>query len=597
MSNLEIAKLFRAVAAAIQVKDKSPGARFKVIAYENAADAIEHATSEVKDLWDDGELVSLPGIGKSIAEHLDELFKTGKVESFEDLMSDLPQGMFEFLNIVGVGPKSAYKLAKEFKVTKAEGALAKLEKAAGCGRIHDLEGFGKESERDILEGIKNIKEKSSRMLLPHAQEVADEIMEYMRKIPEAKRVETLGSLRRQVSTIGDVDVAVASDEPKKVIEHWLKYPKIQEVYDKGELTASVRLPGSIRADLKVQYIDTFGALLQHFTGSKHHNVALRTLAIKKKLSLSEYGVKKDGKIVKTPTEEAFYALLGMDRIPPEIRENEGEIEAALEKKLPKLVEFEDMKGDLHLHTNFLEETSHDTGVGSIEEFALKGQALGLSYIAITEHNPKPSLGEGRILDQLKAKQANVEHINSSLPRRQAGRGNSHEKRVPFIFNSLEVDIKKDGSLALPGKALDYLDFVAVGIHTNFRGSREEQTKRVLRALENPKVKIFTHPTTRKLGQREGIELDWEKIFEACAKTNTYLEINSWPERLDLPDTLVRMAINRGVKLTISTDAHRVPQMELLRYGVSVARRGWATKRDIINTLGYEDIKKLLIGGD
>ncbi|MDO8452572.1 MAG: PHP domain-containing protein, partial [bacterium] len=568
MSNLEIAKLFRAVAASILIKDKSPNSRFKVIAYENASDAVEHATSEVKDLWDDGNLGTLPGVGKSIAERLDELFRTGKVESFEDLMKDLPAGMFEFLNIVGVGPKSAYKLAKELKINKADGALAKLEKAAVDGRIRDLEGFGKESEQDIIEGIKNIKDKSSRMLLPHAQGIADEIMEYMKQIPEAKRVETLGSLRRQVSTIGDVDIAVASDEQKKVIEHWLKYPKIQEVYDKGELTASVRLPGSIRADLKVQGLNNFGALLQHFTGSKQHNVALRTLAIKHKLSLSEYGVKKDGKWIKTPTEEEFYGLMKMEWVPPEIRENDGEIELALEKKIPRLVELKNMKGDLHLHTNFLQETSHDSGIGSIEEFALKGQKLGYEYIAITEHNPRPALGEKKILDQLKAKKEKVEQLNYS-------REIAREKRTIKVFNSLEVDILKNGELAIPDKASNYLDFVAVGVHTNFHGSRDEQTKRVLRALENPKVKIFTHPTTRKLGQREGIELDWEKIMEVCLRTNTYLEINSWPERLDLPDTLVRIAVQKGVKLAISTDAHQVPHMELMRYGVSVAKRGWS----------------------
>ena len=590
MSNLEIAKLFRAVAAAIQVKDKSPNARFRVISYESAADSIEHATSEVKDLWDDNNLSAIPGIGKSIAERLDELFRTGKVESFEDLMGDLPQGMYEFLNIVGVGPKSAYKLAKELKIDKAEGALAKLEKAAIDGKIREIEGFGKESERDILEGIKNIKDKSSRMLLPHAQEIADEIIEYMKQIPEVKRAETLGSLRRQVSTIGDVDVAIASNEPKKVIEYWLKYPKIQEVYDKGELTASVRLPGSIRADLKVQTVNNFGALLQHFTGSKHHNVALRTLAIKHKLSLSEHGVKKNGQWVKTSTEKDFYAHMNMDWVPPEIRENEGEIEAALKGTLPKLVELTDIKGDLHLHTDFLQDTSHDSGVGSIEDFALTGQKLGHEYIAITEHNLKSTLGEKKTIDLIKAKRDKVEHINSS-------REISGENRTIKVFNSLEVDITKNGDLALPEKATEYLDFLVVSVHNNFRGTKKEQTERVLRGLSHPKAKIFAHPTARKLNQREGIELDWERVLEFCAKNNKYLEINSWPERLDLPDTLVRMAVNQGVKLAISTDSHNFNQMDLLRYGVSVARRGWATKRDIINTLGYEEIKKLLIGGD
>lgn len=604
MSNPELVKLLRSVAAAYEIKhSKDKNTRFRVIAYERAAEAIEHSTSEIKNLWEDDKLDQIPGIGSAIEEHINELFKTGKIKHFEELFEGLPPAMFEIMQIPGIGPKRAYKLSKELGITKVQGAIQKLIHAAEKGKIRKLEGMGEQSELQILETIREVKEKSKRFPLPYAQAVADEILKYMQKNPHVKKIDTLGSLRRQVSTIGDVDIAVASDEPEEVINHFTNYPKKTKLIEAGQATAAILVAGGIHIDLMIQPSEAYGALLQHFTGSKEHNVALRTYAQKKGLSLSEYGISKQpdkSALLRGPlkrndkselfdSEEKFYKRLGLDWIPPELRENAGEIEAALENKLPYLVEPKNLKGDLHLHSNFPPQTSHDAGAHSPAEMAQEAERLGYEYIALTEHNPKLDQSKIEILDVLKRKKENIEQINTH-------RGSSREKRLKKVFNSLEIDIRPNGELALPNSAFKLLDFVIVSIHSSFRGTREEQTKRILHALEYPKVKILAHPTGRMLGSREGMEVNWSKVFEACVKKNIWLEINSWPERLDLPDTLVREAIAVGAKLVISTDSHARDQMELIRYGVSVARRGWAQKKDIVNTLEYNDFVKLLNEG-
>ncbi len=579
MTNLEVAKLLRVVAAAYQVKpDEDPNLRFRIIAYERAADAIEHATSEVKDLWDEGKLDEIPGIGRAIAEHLDELFKTGKVKHFEDVTKDLPPAMFELLDVSGIGPKSALKLTKELGITKVHGALEKLQKAAEKGHIRKIGGFAEGSEREILASVKEVKERIRRLLLPHAAMIAEDVIAWLKKDTSVERAEPLGSLRRQASTVGDIDIAVVSEHPKSVIEHFTNYPKKVKVIEAGKETAGLLLPGGVEVDLMVQPQEAFGALLQHFTGSKHHNVALRTFAIKKHLSLSEHGIKKGGKLVKVPTEEEFYKTLGMDWIPPELREDEGEIQAAIDHKLPHLVELTDIRGDLHMHTNFPKETSHDIGANSGEEMAQEAKRLGYEYIAFTEHNPKSTESKYKIIEILKEKRERVEKLND-------------KNIIKHIFNCLEIDIQPDGKLALPEEAFDLIDFAVVSIHSSFRGTKEKQTKRVLRALAHPKAKILGHPTARKLNAREGVDYKWPEIFEFCKKHNKWLEINSSPDRLDLPDILVREAIKTGVRLVIDTDSHAVGQMVGMRYGVSVARRGWAEKVNIVNTLPYNEFVK------
>lgn len=563
LTNLQIAELLRDVAAAYQLKD-SKKYKFQIIAYERAADAVEHATSELKDLWDDGKLEDVPGVGPSIAEHLSELFKTGHSKHFDSLMKDIPKEAFKLMELPGIGIKTAMKMI------------------SGGDR------------KDINEKLKEVEEKEKkgkRHLLPYAAMTAGLIMDYMSKDKNVKKIDPLGSLRRQVSTIGDIDISVGTDEPAEVLSHFTKYPDTQKVIEKGEISSSIVVPGGIQVDLMVQPLESYGSLLQHFTGSKHHNIALREYALKKGLSLSERGIKqlktKNEKMKTFTNEKDFYNFLGLSYIEPELREDTGEIEAAREHKLPKLVELKDIKADLQIHSSFDIETSHDLGASSMEEIIKKGNELGYEYLAFTEHNPSQSgHTEKQIVDLLKKKHENVEQLNYSLNKKNTN-------SVQRVFNSLEIDMKSDGSLPVPEEGLATLDFALVSIHSNFTLPRDLQTKRVIAALSNPKVKIFAHPTGRKLNEREGADLNWPQIFDFCLKNDKWVEINCDPMRLDLPDALVREAVKLGVKLTFGTDAHHKDGLNNMTFGVSVARRGWAEARDIINTRSLLDFKKLL----
>ncbi|MBI2103766.1 DNA polymerase III [Candidatus Woesebacteria bacterium] len=570
----------------------------------------------------------MPGIGPSIAAHLDEIFKTGKSRHFEAVMKGLPKAMFDLMEIPGIGAKRAYRLTKELKI----GSVAELEKAVKEGRIAKLEGFGEESQAEILKSIEDTKAKSKekRHLLPYAEDIAHEIIEWMKREKLVARVDPLGSLRRKASTVGDIDLSAATKNPAKVIEHFTKYPNKKRVLEKGTRTASITLPSGVQVDLMVETPDAYGALLQHFTGSKHHNIALRNYALKKGLSLSDYGIKKKGTedYLKFKDEESFYRFIGMDYIPPELREDTGEIEAAIDHKLPKLVELEDIKADLQIHSSFDIETSHDLGESSMEEIIQKASNLGYEYIAFTEHNPSRSKhNDQQIIDILKRKREVVDKINYELQNRSAhlretsarhsekidqinyslinmNKKNIQKARpqatgalatVGRVFNSLEIDIMPDGRLPVPEDGMKTLDFALISIHGSFRLSKDKMTERVLKAFDHPKVKIFAHPTGRKLGHREGVELDWPKIFDFCKKNNKWLEINADPMRLDLPDVLVREAVKLGVKLTLGTDSHHKDSMENMNYGVSVARRGWAGKDNIVNTRSLVEFLELLKG--
>ena len=567
LTNLEIAELLRDVAASYQYKDQIKY-RFQIIAYERAADAVEHATSELKDLWDDKKLEEVPGIGPGIAEHLDEIFRTGKSKHFESLMKEIPKDAFKLMELPGIGIKTAMKLIKEGSKSEVEDKLKEVE----------------------------VKEKKAkRHLLPYASLIASEIMEYLLRNKAVVRVDPLGSLRRKAATIGDIDLAVATNDPVSVLEYFTKYPKSTKTIEKGEHTASILLPGGVQVDLMTQPVESYGSLLQHFTGSKHHNIALREYSLKKNLSLSEYGIKelkvKSKKLKVFSNEKDFYNFLDLDYIEPELREDTGEIEASGNHKLPQLVELKLIKSDLQIHSSFNIETSHDLGESSMEEVVEKGNELGYEYLAFTEHNPsQKGHTDSQIVEILKRKREKVDQINYSLQ-------NKNIKSVQRVFNSLEIDIKPDGSLPVSDGALSTLDFAMVSIHSSFDLDRTIQTRRILAALAHPVVKIFAHPTGRKLNEREGAELNWPEVFDYCCKNNKWIEINCDPMRLDLPDSLVREAVKLGVKLTLGTDAHHVDGMNNIMFGVSVARRGWAEKNDIINTRSLEEFEKLLKGGE
>ena len=428
------------------------------------------------------------------------------------------------------------------------------------------------------------------MLLPYASAQAAKIIDYLKKNKDVKEVHPLGSLRRMVATIGDLDFSVSSNHPQKVVDHFCKMPGVVRVIDKGESGASLMLQSGIRADLLVGSPEAYGALLQHFTGSKNHNIHLRTLAVGKGLSISELGVKKavgKSQIIPTRTEQKLYELMGMQTPAPEIREDSGEIQAALAHKLPDLVEFKDIKGDLHLHSNFpIKSPSHGPGADSIKDIVRKAIELGYDYVGISDHPPGHALNSKKeIIEWVKKRTKSIQDIQKS-------------NESIRVLNGLEIDILNDGSLSVPDEALKTLDYCIAGIHSGHRGSKDTITKRLLKALENPNVDIISHPTNRLINDRDSSDADWEVIFKFCAKhnersssANKLLEINSAPQRLDLMDDLVRQALEFGAKFVINTDAHEVSQMENMSYGVSVARRGWAEKKDIVNTWDWTEFAK------
>ena len=587
MTNHEIAQLLRDVAAAYAITNEGKY-RFQIIAYEKAADAIEGTTTQLKDLYKENKLENIPGVGSSIKQHLEELFKTGKVKHFDFVMRDIPKSVFPLLSIPGFGPKKAFKLVTHFKLRSPKTIIEDLEKLAKSGKIARLEGFGEKSQSDILTAFAEYKKgfgKTNRMALPFAADLSNKVLEYLQKSKDVIDAEPLGSLRRRVATIGDIDFGVTTKSPKKVIEHFINYPYKERVIEKGDVSSSIIVSGGAQIDLITLPKSQWGSLLQHFTGSKNHNVHLREYSLKKGMSLSERGIKLkiNGKQIlkEFDTEEKFYNSLGMDWITPEMREDNGEIELAIKHQLPKLVDTADIKADFHLHSSFPVEPSHDMGENSMEEMIAKAKSLGYSYIGFSEHNPSQSKHSAKQIYDILQKRA--EHIKK-LRIKHTGFG---------IVSLMETDILPDGSLALDDKSLELLDAAIISIHSVFSMDKIKMTNRVLQGLSHPKAKILAHPTGRILNERTGYELDYEKLFDFCKSHHKALEINAWPYRLDLPDSLVRQGLKYGVKYTIDTDSHKASQMDLMQYGVSVARRGWATKDDILNALEYNEFREWL----
>ena len=587
ISNISLAKILKDVAAAYTIK--GIGNIFQIRAYENAADSVEHSTSEIRDLWEEGKLDEVPALGKGIQSYLDELFTSGGVKHFKDVEKGIPKIVFDLLDIPGVGPKTASEIAK-MGVSNLDELKSKLK----SGELVQ-KGLSAKLGQNILQGMQQLSQKGNRMLLPYAEQQAERILTYLKRSKDVIDVYPLGSLRRMVATVGDLDFSASSKDPKKVVDYFCKMPNVSRIIDQGENKASVVLKSGIRADLLVGDPSSYGALLQHFTGSKSHNIKLRTLAGEKGLSLSEYGIRKvdsghitgdRGETIPTRTEDELYKMLGMDTPDPEIREDTGEIEAALRQAqgklpgLPNLVEFKDIKGDLHLHSNFpIKSPSHAPGINSIEEIVKKAQGLGYKFVGVSDHPPGFTTSSKD--ETIRWVQKRTKFIQSLQKRTKSIR----------VLNGLEIDILGDGSLSVPDEALATLDYCIAGIHSGHRGSKNEITKRLLSALNSPRVDIISHPTNRLLNERESSEADWEQIFKVAAKNKKILEINSHPVRLDLRDDLVRLAKEYGVKFIIDTDAHEVPQMENMRFGVAVARRGWAEAKDIVNTWDWTKFKE------
>lgn len=583
MTNPEIATLLRHVAAAFTIKDERKY-HFQIVAYERAADTIQNLSTEISDLYKEDKLKGLPGIGTSMQQHLSDLMKTGTVAHFEAAMKNIPPAVFPLLEIPSFGPKKAFKLVTKFDLSDPKTVIDDIKKLATEGKIQDLEGFGEKSQSDILRALGEFAEgagKTTRMLLPFAAEIADKIVTYMKECRDVIEIAPLGSLRRRAPTVGDVDLAVAAKDAEKVLTHFVNYPYKSRVIEKGPATSSILTTGGQQIDLMIQPLESWGSLLQHFTGSKHHNVHLRDRALKMGLSLSEYGIKHLKSADETRkhyrTEEAFYEAMGLQWIPPEMREDTGEIELAAKHQLPTLVELQDIKGDFHIHSSYAIEPSHDLGMNTMQEMLDKAKALGYKYLAFSEHNP--SIGnhtKPQLYDILAKRKEYIEQLKES------------NKNIQ-ILSLLETDILANAILAIDDKMLDLLDGTIVSIHSAFGMNTEDMTKRVLGGLSHPKAKILAHPTGRKIGGRTGYQLDWDKVFAFCKEQNKALEINCWPERSDMPDSLIKEAVKHGIKLTIDTDSHAASHMDYMYYGVWMARRGWATKDDILNTMEYNEL--------
>ncbi|HOS88708.1 MAG TPA: DNA polymerase/3'-5' exonuclease PolX [bacterium] len=575
VSNREVIDMLKEILAAMEVKNYN---NFRIRAYQNAISILENLTVSIQDLWENKRLGEIPGIGPGIEEHLNEFFLEGKVAEFEEIKKGLPEGMFSLIGLRGIGAKRAYKLSMAFKLLDRENALEKLKEAAEQKKIRNLEGFGEKIEKSILEAIeeqKMTKNKKVRFLLPQAEEIVERIMNFMKGCDAVIDIEVCGSFRRKNATIGDLDIPVSTNKPSEVLDYFLKFPEIKEVLVVGDKKASVVLSNEIQVDLRVSTPQAYGSMLQYFTGSKQHNILLRNYALSMGMSLSEYGIKKDGKLREFSDEKSFYNELGLSYIPPEIRNGDFEIEAAKEGKLPDLIKLEDIKGDIHFHT------IASDGVNTLEEMIEEAKKLGYQYIGVADHAPSiQSRGLGTVLKIVSDTRKKINDINSS------------QTDIKVLFG-YEVNILVDNSLGLPDDILKDLDFVIAGIHTAFGQDKETVTKRLISAIENPYVRVISHPSGRLLNERDPADPDWRKIFSAARDNGVILEINAQPQRLDLPDDLAKSAMEWGVDLIIDSDAHSTREFSFMRYGVDNARRGWVQKDNVINTLAYDKfIKKL-----
>ena len=576
LSNKEVIRILKEALAAMEIKGYN---FFRIRAYQNAISILDNLTVSIYDLWETKRLDEIPGIGEGLEANLNELFKTGKVVEFEKLREGLPDGMFGLLGIRGIGAKKSYKLAKAFKLNNREDSADKIRDLAKAGKIRTLEGFGEKSEKDILSSIeqeKQSKNKKERILYSKAEEVVERITSYMKSSGLVKNIEAAGSFRRKNATIGDLDFPISTDNPEQVIKYFMSYPEIKEVIVQGDKKASVSLTNDMQVDIRVCSPSSYGAMLQYFTGSKQHNILLRNYALGKKMSLSEYGIKDTSKDIKEFKDEiSFYKYLDLPYIPPEIRNGTNEIEFALKNNLPKLIEIEDIRGDVHVHT-----TDSD-GINTLEEMIEMGAKLGYDYIGITDHAPSiQSRGYGTVLKLISDKKKRISEMNRRLNK-------------PRILFGYEVNILADSSLGLPDEIMKDLDYCVASIHTSFNQDSETITNRLISAIENPYINIIGHPSGRIINQRDPTDPKWDRVFKAARDNNKILEINSQPDRLDLTDDLISSAIDWGVKLMINSDAHSLDQYLYMKYGIYNARRGWAEKKDIINTYPLNDFLKEL----
>ena len=566
--NAEIADLFERLADLLEIEDANP---FRVRAYRNAALTIRGYGHSMADLLHEGaDLTKLPGIGKEITAKIKTIVDTGKLPALQEVESRTPGALADLMRIPGLGPKRVKTLYKELNIRSFED----LARALRTGKVHDLPGFGTRTEDMIRRRLEAGAGREKRMKRIDSEEYANTIIAYLKKSKGLKDIEVAGSFRRRQETVGDLDILVTATRGSNVMGRFIKYDEVAEVISHGETRSTVRLRCGLQVDLRVVPNASYGAALQYFTGSKEHNIELRTLAIKKKLKINEYGVFRGEKRIAGKTEAEVYKTIGLPLIPPELRQGRGEIEAARKGKLPKLIEISDLLGDLHVHSKASD------GHNTIEQMALAAKELGYEYIAMCDHSRHVTIAHGLDKKRLAAQILEIDKLNEKLD-------------GIVVLKSTEVDILDNGKLDLPDDILRQLDLCVCAVHYKFNLTRQQQTERILRAMDNPYFNILAHPTGRLINERDPYDVDLERLMEAAVERGCYMEVNAYPDRLDLTDEACRTARELGLKLAISTDAHSTNDLRLIRFGVDQARRGWLEKKDVLNTRNLRELRKLL----
>ncbi len=556
--NSQIAEIMEEIADLLELKGKNP---FRIRSYRNAARTVSGHSDRFENLVADGaDLQDLPNIGGKIAGKIEEIVETGTCRALEKARKNVPPGLLEMMRVPGLGPKKVKSIYDELGIED----IGELEKACREGKLRSLEGFGPKTEKNLLEGISILRSTSKRILLKEAGEHVESLCKILDDCTDVEQFRIAGSYRRCKETVGDLDFLVESTDRESTADRILSDAAVDDVINRGEEKLSLRLSGGVQVDFRFFEKESFGAALLYFTGSKAHNIALRKIARKKDWKLNEYGLFEEGKAIAGATEEEVYGKLGMDWITPELREDNGEIDAAIDGNLPRLVELDQIKGDLHCHSKASD------GKNTIREMADAAIGCGYSYLVVSDHSKTVNVAGGLDDDELRKHAGEIREIDSDLDdfRLMAG---------------VEVDILKDGSLDIDEELLAELDWVTASIHYNFNMSEKEMTKRLLSAVNSGVVHCLGHPMARQFGRRDPIAFDLDKVFEACAREGVCLEINAQPERLDLPDIYCRRARDAGVKFAVNTDAHSVDGLDFMRFGVGIARRGWLEKDDIVNT--------------
>jgi len=569
VKNQELAKIFYEIASYLEME----GIAFKPQAYEKAALNLETLAEDVEEIYKkegfEG-LRKIPGVGESIAEKIEEYLRTGKIKYYETFKKKMPVNIEELTSVEGIGPKIVHELYKYLKIKNLED----LEKAARAGKIRDLPNFGEKTEQNILQGIEFLKRSKGRFLLGYILPDVKEIIGKLKNLKEVKEISPAGSVRRMKETIGDVDILVTPHQkygggPKKVVDYFVSLPGIVKIWGKGPTKASVRMTAGYDVDIRVIPEGDYGSALQYFTGSKEHNIVTRKIAQDLGLKLNEYGIFRGKKKLASRTEKEVYKIIGLPYIEPELRENTGEIEAVQKGKLPKIIGYNDIRGDLHCHSNW------NGGENSILEMAQAAKEMGYEYIGIADHTKFLRIEHGLNERQLLGQRKEILKLNEKFR----------------ILQGAETNIMPDGSIDINDKVLAQLDYVIAGVHSQMKMPREKMTERIIRAMENPNVDIISHPTGRLLQRRDEYQIDFDRILEVAKKTGTILEINSFPDRLDLNDRNIKKAVEAGVKLVINTDSHEKSQLRYMELGIAQARRGWAEKKDIINCWPVEKLLK------